>query len=393
MSSSHLLTTPFQILVALGDDYSFIKEAFDHHQRDRNRRSVGLKAYGQWRVCALCGEAPPDGRLPEWAHLIGLSECGETEPQNLIPLCNRPNGLGCHQLYDRAPTASVSEMRDVQQRWLRRTFSPEFRPVMIQRANDYFSKIGRPAQDPRNRLTLYVANSHFALARDLCHRRIQLARTVRERLWWQAALVGVWRRTGRAGDLELASNAWRELRELTLPPELFSRLRYEGGYIEMLNGHHAAAHELFRRNVEEIDLNTETAGQWSGSVGLVVQTMIAEHGPAAPWDQIAELAARAREACASADEYVAREWVENWNWHMVRICLVKGDYPECVRTWQEAEDHALTLIPRVKWDPLGIGVKRTISGMVLTEIATNATGAERRFPFGVLSATSVGQWC
>lgn len=90
-----------------------------------------------------------------------------------------------------------------------------------------------------------------------------------------------------------------------------------------------------------------------------------------------DYANQAREACLRSENDVARRWIDNWNWHMVRIELIRGRQDCYKRAWEEAECQSLTLINRAKWDPLGFGIKRITSGLVLTKLAASAFGKER----------------
>lgn len=373
-----LLTTPTQIRQALGPDYLFIKEKFDRHREDRDKtRRVGATIGGPPSLCAICGMRFGTDRVLQWAHIIGLYECGETEPENLIPLC-KP----CHGLYDRAPSAAPSEMKEARQRWLNGGCSLELHRAMQERSQSFFAEATDAHGSEWSQLSRFIAGSEWNKARKLCECMIApKIRNVRDRevrFRWILRLIKVLRGSGKVGDLEQAEIIWTQLRDADPGPlELAADLRYQGGYVQMLLGRHAVAHDLFRENVDHIELTPRTSAIWSASTGLAVQTLIAMHGRATPWDKVLNWSGKAREACAGGEGWLAREWIDNWNWHMVRIQLVRGERDLYKSAWDDAETQALTHMNRFKWDPLGFGIKRTISGMVLTELAMRATERDR----------------
>lgn len=381
LCAMEMLKTPAQIRRQLGEDYNHIKNDFDRHKEDRAKtKRAAQKACREAEACAICGQKPDaKGLRLEWAHIIGLQECGETEPANLLPLCRRPDRkgwqpdrLGCHQLYDLAPSATPAEVFRAQKLWCAGKSWPELRQDMEKRSRDFF----RQADSGSEELARLIAASRFKQADDLCRELLEGTLDASDRFWWQMKLVEVCRRRGRLGQLEEAERQWTELERTGPPPQWAPFFFYEGGYIRLLLGQHEEAHQQFRQ-VSALQPTSDTAGIWVSSVSLIVQMLVAIYGSAAPWDQVMDLVSQASNVCLQFENYDTRRWIDNLNWRKVLIELVRGRQDRYEDAWKKAEDQSLILTNRMKWDPLGFGVKRTISGLVLTKLAASASGEER----------------
>ena len=92
--------------------------------------------------------------------------------------------------------------------------------------------------------------------------------------------------------------------------------------------------------------------------------------------QLAKKARRLAEQAKDMDIH-GRRWVDNWNWHLVRIELVRGRMDKCVAALEKAEAYASKATNLEKWDWLGLAIKRTISGAVMAAQASSACDVKR----------------
>jgi hypothetical protein len=377
-----LLLTTWHVRVALGEDYTYIKDHFDPlpEQREKTRDTAAEAFKGKPKACAICGEKI---RLQS-AHIQALAECGETTPENLIPLCSStPGRKGCHRLYDTG-CASQQEMFEARQHWMQTGPDPSLRSLMKKRLCLHRSQPPNSGATAGDEIQHFIDNGYYCLALKAIRKRLSGVSGA-ERFRYELKRIEVLRRRTAKDSLEKAACTWSKLQASgAIPQPLTSLFYYEGGYIEMLLGRHEAALPYCRRSREAITLEDGTPtpgmeGAWLASAGLEIQTTIALKGVHAPWADVMQLAEKARSLSEQAKDMDihGRRWVDNWNWHTVRIELVRGRMDNCVAVLKEAEAYARRVTTLEKWDWLGLAIRRTISGAVMAAQASSACDAKR----------------
>ncbi len=76
----HLLTTPRDVHMALGQTYHMLRNSFDPYRLERPKTGeIASEAFRKRSpVCAACGEAEHSGLSLQAAHIVPVAECGET---------------------------------------------------------------------------------------------------------------------------------------------------------------------------------------------------------------------------------------------------------------------------------------------------------------------------
>lgn len=372
-----------QVRRSLGDNYFFIRDKFDPIRIERPLTSlVAKKAFRNVpsRCCAICGK-PFNGAKPQRGHIIPLAECGETKPENLVLLCTNKSEQvskrGCHELFD-GGYASISEVIEAKEIWINGSYSQELRKKIEERYLTHRVQPTNIGTTKPDEIQSLVSAQKWLMALSALGEKIENSRKETDKIRYLTKEVEILRRRSAIGSLELAEKKYRELESMgNIPKELLSWFYYEGGYVAMLLGRHQRAFGLFNNSIKAISEDMPGyAGQWSAAVGLITQTTIAIHGKDSPFDRIMKMADKARKLCANVNGIHANRWMDNWNWNIARINLVRGDLEKAMSAVNGAENHWRKMNVLDGWSAGSSATHRIITGTILAEKATSSAEAK-----------------
>lgn len=367
-----LLTTTTQIRGYLRPILNVLREEFDHIGVERRKTGRAGRAAlgGRPRRCALCGS----NERVEFAHLFPLEEGGITTSDNLIPLCGRlPKESSCHWLYDRR-YASIAEMTSARESWIAGWDNRQLADTMVRRREDHKKISTATGELGGDDLQSLIANGHF---RKAARRARVLAGSAagdgHRQLGYAIREVECHRRRAARGALEMAARRYAAVeRDAPTYPDLLPRLYYEGGYVSLLLGRHREAQPLFARSLSCAELLPGGSPvERSIAAGLMLQCVVAINGIDSPWDELLALADRAEASLQSADGTHAQRWIDNWNWHRVRIALIRRDAVAAQRLVEHATDHVRHQDALGGWSTGSLATRLVLVGSVKLENAVS----------------------
>ena len=267
-----LLESPSAIRKELGKEIMELIDAFSLHQARRRgtareKRRL-LRIYGNPR-CASCGRlatsrarcsAPTENQA---AHILALSEGGDTDDGNLVLLCAHGShrrekcdaclrgswcgDKGCHLLFDEG-YASVSEVRALAENW-RRGKSVGFRETLLERSREMYSQ-NAPLNAPGafGDFHKYVYQKAYwkkAIGELRRARKDGLSKLDHAQSYLHEASTE--RRRGKQRSLDRSLKILGRFERGHLPPEKVASYLYELGYVQQLQGLHAQSLSTYER--------------------------------------------------------------------------------------------------------------------------------------------------
>jgi tetratricopeptide (TPR) repeat protein len=352
-----LLVTAMDLFNALKPTYWMLRDHFDPYNLERGKTSqIAQKAFSKRPcVCAACGEQTRTGLSLRAAHIVAVAECGETTEDNLVRLCdrdkqNRPDS-GCHWLFDTG-YASVDEMKEARTIWTSNKSSFLLREKMIKRYKRHQkspSTIGSSRSDSIQELFTRGAP---VKALQEAENRLKKTTDAKERFRLYLKIIELRRRRSARGELERASELFTELsKESKVPTEFKSWFHYEGGYLQLLLGHHDKARREFEISLLRVDKKERYwEGQWSAAVSLIVLTTIACERAKAPYAKLRRRFEKALNAARSAGEIHGKRWILNCLLHLTSLSLAEGDQRRAQNCLEKAIEHWQKMTVLEGWD-------------------------------------------
>ena len=387
-NGNRLLVTSIDVFNALKPTYWMLRNQFDPYKLERGKTAqVAQQAFGKRpRVCATCGERKRSGLSLRAAHIVPVAECGDTTEDNLVPLCDRDkqNGqaFGCHWLFD-SGYASVDEMKEARTRWTSNESSFQLRVQMVKRYERHQkspSTIGSSGNDGIQELLTRGAPVVALREAEKC---LEKTTDAKKRFDLRLKIVELRRRRSARGELERASELYRELsKENKVPPDSKSRFHYEGGYLQLLLGHHDKAKGEFQISLRRVDKKKRHwEGQWSAAALLVVLTTIACEGAKAPFSQLRRMLEKALSAAHDASELHGKRWVANCLLHLASLSLAEGDQRRAKECLEKAIDHWRKMTVLDGWDRAFRPLLLAVTGEVLAAHAHARCDAENALKY------------
>ena len=371
----NLLTTSYQIREALETNYDFIKEMFDPLARGRKLTKDAREMFkGCNRICAICGRPQETIKL-EIAHIVPLAECGTTIFKNLVRLCSFRKGFkrdrGCHELFDEG-YAAKAEVQKARTKWVDGKFFKGLREKIQERYSKHTMQPANISASSPDFIQSLITSGKVKKAFNEAHKKAEQADGNLDRIRYRIKTIEILRRRTAAGTLEQADRDYRKLEvKRDLPNELISWFYYEGGYIAMLLGQHERALALFKKSQN----NVEDVAAWVAATGLIVQTKIALKGAESSWPSLFKLIRQARQRCSKADNIHAKRWIDNLNWHEVRIKHISRDIKGASKALEKARLHWSKMTVLDGWDAGSSSTHRIIIGSLLADRAAAAMAA------------------
>jgi tetratricopeptide (TPR) repeat protein len=378
MSERRALENPSAIRRALGKGIVDKIDSLSLHQAKR-RGTVGeklrlLRTYNN-PYCASCGRPAvglADGATPvelQAAHILALSEGGDTTDKNLVLLCANSGhrrdecdactrkewcgDRGCHTLFDEG-YASVSEVRVLADRW-RRGMSGGFRETLLERSREHYSQ-SAPLSTPGafgdlHKLLFQKAHWNEVIRGLREARKGGLSELDYAQSYLEEASVE--RRRGRQSSLDRSLKILARFENERLPAEKIASYLYELGYVQQLRGLHAQSLQTYERGLElaEADLGPDSFAAVSArNRVMAVRTIMLNPQTVTPRGAVRtfrEFDAQLKRAEQLQPKVRSGNWMFNilgWRTRFAIKCSRIADAQESLRQLRELRDsqHAAT---------------------------------------------------
>lgn len=394
MTPENLLTTAGAVREALASSYSTFCRLYDGLKRERAKTAtLARRLFAGTRTCAICGEKGQGLRI-EVAHIQALEECGVTASENVILLCRRPGKVhherGCHQLFDDG-FASVSEIIGLRSAGPH-VSQPAFRLRMQERYQQHY---GSRSSSSLNEFEALLASidaerTRGALlkAQDMAEcASARYAATSDEHFVLRLKAVEMMRRRAARNSLDEAALHFEELLQGPIPKARRSAFFYEGGYIELLRGHHEKALPYFVESRNAID-PTEVGWKWGAAACLAVQCEVALARGRTPWNKLFRVIDEAERFSEASGGRDGMRWVMNCRLTRVRLLLAKGDVAQTVRAWEGALGTWRSMTALTGWERGSRTILLGTFGVLSTRAAR--LEADARTALKYLARASVG---
>lgn len=394
MTHEDLLTTAGAVLKELGPNYSKFCGRYDGLKRERAKTTrLARHLFPGTRTCAICGERGQDLRI-EVAHIQALEECGVTAPENVMLLCSRPGKLhherGCHQLFDDG-FASVSEI-DAFRSAYPHVSQPAFRSQMQERYQEHygsrFSSSLNAFEACLKSIDAEKTRGALRKAQNMAERySASYAKTSNESLILRLKTVEMMRRRAARNSLDEAAHHFEELLQGTIPEAQSSSFFYEGGYIELLRGHHKKALQYFDESRNAVNPR-EGGWMWAAATCRVVHCKVTLARGRTPWNKLLGMIDEAERFSKESGGTDGMRWVMNCRLNRIRLLLAKGDVIRAVQAWESALGTWRSMTALTGWDRSSRTVIVGTSGLLSARAAR--LEADARIALKYLARASVG---